>query len=530
MSRPLDGPERLRRARSRALLAGLPLVGAVWAGTGLIVGFSDRAPEWEAAIYFGGMTLFWALIWPAHDAVQAGQTRRQEQIAMFALGLSLLLILVRLVIVLFDAGVQDPRLFLFRPAHAFLPVFFICAFLLLPSRKALRLGWLLSGVLLVLTLSAAFINDWGLDRAGLPETLQWLLLGNPLLLLALQAMPMIEDALQQSAREVSDLRDRARLNDQIATSERRFNLVVDSLQVGVWDQRFEQGELVETWWSPRYYRLLGYTPEQLSASEEGLKYLFGDSYLLVRSALHAQLRERHGIAAVDTRLLTRDRGWRWFNISAKAEFDAQGGFSRITGAIEDIHEQRVAEERLLEVQAELSRLAYRDALTGLPNRRAFEEQLRREWDRARRVGQTLSLLALDLDWFKAYNDRYGHPAGDECLRMAAACFSQCLHRPADLVARVGGEEFFVLLPETDLAGARLVAEKIEQGLRQLGVPHEDSAYGVVTCSIGVHSSQPREGGTPEALVEGADGALYQSKRRGRARVSVAPPEPLRQRA
>ncbi|MDP3856249.1 MAG: sensor domain-containing diguanylate cyclase [Stagnimonas sp.] len=522
MSATLDGPERLRRARSRALLAGLPLLGAVWAAGGLIVGFSPRAPEWEAGLYLGGAAIFWLLIVPAHAAIKAEDALRQERIAMFALWLSLLLILVRLVLVLFVAAVADPALSIFRPAYAFMPVLYICGFLLLPARRALWLSWLLGGLLLVVTLGAVFINDWGWDRTGLPETLQWLLLGNPLFLCALHALPAMEDALHHSAREVSDLRERARLSEQISTSERRFNLVVDSLQVGVWDQRFEAGELVEHWWSPRYYELLGYRPEQLPPSEAGAQQLFGESYLLVRSALYAQLRERNGIAAVDTRLLTRERGWRWFNISAKAEFDAQRRFSRITGAIEDIHEQRVAEESLLEAQAELAKLAYRDALTGLPNRRAFEEQLRREWDRARRVGQSLSLLAIDLDWFKAYNDRYGHPAGDEYLRLAAACFSQCLRRPADLAARVGGEEFFVLLPDTDSAGARGVAETIERTLRQLAVPHQDSPFGVVTCSVGISSGRPSEGGAVEALVQAADSALYQSKHEGRARVSVAP--------
>ena len=103
-------------------------------------------------------------------------------------------------------------------------------------------------------------------------------------------------------------------------------------------------------------------------------------------------------------------------------------------------------------------------------------------------------------------------------------------RPADLAARVGGEEFCVLLPETDLAGACSVAEKIGQTMRELGVPHEGSPLGVVTCSIGVSVGYPREGGSPEALIEGADAALYQSKRLGRARVTLQPQGPLRQQA
>ena len=530
MNTSVGGLERLRRSRARTLLFSLPLSALLWAGAAWLVRPPLHGSVMECGLYLAGALFALAMLLPVRSAVRSGVVEQQVRLAWIALLVFIGLLVIRLGVLLFDVAVARPDFNLFRPVFAFLPLIYVGIFLLLPRRQALMLGWMLGGGVLVLTLLAVWLNDWTLARAGLPEVLLWLLCGNPLFLAALHAMPALEDALHRSVEELARLREQAALHDRIAVNERRFNLVVDSLQVGVWDQRFESGELVEQWWSPRYYELVGYAAEELPASDASAHRLFGDSYLLVRSALYAQLRERNGIAALDTRLHTRHRGPRWFNISAKAEFDAQRRFTRITGAIEDIHEQRTAEESLLEAQAALSKLAYRDALTGLPNRRAFNDQLQREWDRARRVGQPVALLAIDLDWFKSYNDRYGHPAGDEYLKLAAACFSQCLRRPADLAARVGGEEFCVLLPETDLAGACSVAEKIGQTMRELGVPHEDSPYRVVTCSIGVNIGYPREGGTPEALVEGADAALYQSKRRGRARVSMLPQGPLRQQA
>ena len=530
MSTTGDGLERLRRNRARMLLFSLPLSALLWMASAYVARPPVLGSVWECGLYVAGALFALGMIGPVARALRAGDRDRQLQLAWTTLLVFLGLLLLRLGVLLFDVAVARPDLHLFRPVFAFLPLIYVGNFLLLPRREALMLSWVLGAGVLGLTLLAVWLNDWTAARAGLPEVMLWLLFGNPLFVAALHAMPALEDALSRSAAELTRLRDQAALNERIALNERRFNLVVDSLQVGVWDQRFEGGELVEQWWSPRYYELLGYSADELPADDASAHRLFGDSYLLVRSALYAQLRERNGIAALDTRLHTRHRGARWFNISAKAEFDGQRRFTRITGAIEDIHEQRVAEEGLLEAQAALAKMAYRDALTGLPNRRAFGDQLQREWDRARRVGQAVSLLAIDLDWFKAYNDRYGHPAGDEYLKLAAACFSQCLRRPADLAARVGGEEFCVLLPETDLAGACSVAEKIGQTMRELGVPHEGSPLGVVTCSIGVSVGYPREGGSPEALIEGADAALYQSKRLGRARVTLQPQGPLRQQA
>ena len=172
-------------------------------------------------------------------------------------------------------------------------------------------------------------------------------------------------------------------------------------------------------------------------------------------------------------------------------------------------------------EAALLRLADEDGLTGLANRRRFEDALRHEWDLAARQGTTLSLLMIDADCFKAYNDAHGHIAGDEALTALALCLRTNLRRPGDLAARFGGEEFAVILPSTDADGASRVAEAIRTGVHGIAIPHPGSPCGVVTVSIGTASLVPRGGGQPANLVAAADAALYMSKADGRNRSTSA---------
>lgn len=167
---------------------------------------------------------------------------------------------------------------------------------------------------------------------------------------------------------------------------------------------------------------------------------------------------------------------------------------------------------------ELARLARQDALTGLANRRCFDERLVQEWERSQRGQHELALLFIDVDHFKIYNDTYGHSAGDDCLAAVAGAIQSCMFRPADLASRYGGEEFVVLLPETTLQGAREVAERIQEAVDKLNMPHAASpTAGHVTISIGLTSCIP-ESGLAQALVDAADSALYQAKHAGRHRI------------
>ena len=518
MDAAVSGPGRLRRARSRALLVGLPLLAVLMFGAAYLVKLQtvDQAGQWFLYMLSGLVCAL--LVLPTLRALRDERQDRLERIGALLLVLLSAVEVIRIASLLLSVAPQDPNMSLFRPVFAFLPIFYLGGVLLMSSRRALAAGWVLWFAVVVLVVTATVLNGWTEQRRGLPELVLWLLFGNPLFLLVLHALPGLEDALHRSAKEVNELREQARLMERISSSERRFNLVVDSLQVGVWDHRFEQGVMVERWWSPRFYALTGYTPEELPPNEDSGRRLFADADQ-IRAVLYAESLGT-GVTTLDTRMHTKERGWRWVNIACKAELDAEGRFSRITGAVEDIHERRMAETELHEAQAELIALAYRDALTGMHNRRAFDEQLRREWDRARRSGKPLALMTLDLDWFKRYNDHYGHPAGDECLREVAAVIGECLRRPGDFAARVGGEEFQVLMPETDVAGALKVAHLMLSTLDERALQHANSPLKRVTCSIGVAAMEVIGAAKLQSLVERSDAQLYESKRLGRAQVSA----------
>lgn len=168
---------------------------------------------------------------------------------------------------------------------------------------------------------------------------------------------------------------------------------------------------------------------------------------------------------------------------------------------------------------ELQRQSAVDGLTGIANRRRFDDTLAREWRRCLRAGKSLTLMICDVDYFKQYNDSYGHQTGDECLKKVARQLSEQLRRPADLVARYGGEEFAAILPETDSKGSVLLAEDMRRAIELQAIPHAGSAVApTVTVSIGIASDRPQRGGRPETLLEAADQALYAAKRLGRNRV------------
>ncbi len=202
--------------------------------------------------------------------------------------------------------------------------------------------------------------------------------------------------------------------------------------------------------------------------------------------------------------------------------------SRLRAAIRlkrEMDIRKVRERQLAQANEALERLSALDGLTGVPNRRTFDEHLAREWRRAAREKTALSLLLLDVDHFKLFNDHYGHQAGDDCLVAVAQAAAGCARRPADLVARYGGEEFGVILPATDEAGATSVAQAVNDRIRHLAIPHARSgANSVVTVSIGVATAYLGAGGFDAlALLRTADRALYGAKEAGRDRFHLAGP-------
>ncbi|WP_158787067.1 sensor domain-containing diguanylate cyclase [Granulicella sp. L46] len=217
------------------------------------------------------------------------------------------------------------------------------------------------------------------------------------------------------------------------------------------------------------------------------------------------------------RMRRRDNTLVWTEVNARViRDDVTGEALEFVLVMRDVTERKLLEEKL-------SMLAMTDGLTGVANRRAFDEALEREWKLTLRYGTQVSLLLLDIDHFKPFNDQYGHQVGDDCLRAVAQAAAGAV-RATDIVARYGGEEIAMILPQVDVAGAWETAEKVRSVIEGLRVPHDGNPEGGgwVTVSIGAATALARVGGTmqmPEGLLQAADHALYKAKHGGRNRVA-----------
>ena len=224
----------------------------------------------------------------------------------------------------------------------------------------------------------------------------------------------------------------------------------------------------------------------------------------------------------DYRALTKDGGYVWIRDVVHVVRKENGEVDSLIGFMFDISERKKTEEELIRLQVELERLSLTDGLTGISNRRMFDQRLETEWHDAKRSRKPLSLIILDIDYFKQYNDCYGHVGGDECLRSLAGVLKTVARRPRDVVARFGGEEFTLLLPETDETMARKLARECAEGITRLRIPHEKSSISpFVTASIGVETTVPDGETTPRDLVEEVDRMLYAAKHNGRNRIEAA---------
>jgi len=220
----------------------------------------------------------------------------------------------------------------------------------------------------------------------------------------------------------------------------------------------------------------------------------------------------HGLRAENWCVMPRIGERLYLAIDTGPIFDDQGKLIAVVETLRDMTEQKQA-------QIALQNLAARDSLTGIANRRSFDSALLLEWARAQRENQPISLILADVDFFKRYNDNYGHPQGDECLRRVAGTIAASILRPTDLAARYGGEEFAIVMPNTDAAGAVTVAERVAAHIRELCLPHAYSDVAEhVTASIGVATWQPTKSEVPSVLIEAADKALYAAKHSGRNRL------------
>lgn len=267
--------------------------------------------------------------------------------------------------------------------------------------------------------------------------------------------------------------------------------------------------------SPSSVEMLGYEPDQMLALQPMDMIHPDDTGIVAR--MMATLNEGRPMTGIQYRMRHRAGHYVWVEVNGRpTDVERQIVFS-----IRDITQRKKMEDDLAEANRQLSALASTDALTGLLNRRSFDVTLADAFDLARVNGRDLSLLMIDVDRFKAFNDRYGHPAGDDCLRRVAVELRAILRRPGIYLARYGGEEFAVVLPETPLSSALQEAEALRFALHRMEIRHEGSEYGVVTISVGVATLSGGHGAADAVdLVRKADGALYAAKHAGRNRTEI----------
>jgi diguanylate cyclase (GGDEF)-like protein/PAS domain S-box-containing protein len=312
---------------------------------------------------------------------------------------------------------------------------------------------------------------------------------------------------------------------------------------------------VLTFINEAYCRFFGKTRDEL-LGRSFLPPLPGDDGRVLAEHLSSLTRD-NPVGALEHRVIAPGGDIRWLRWTTRAIFDEMGNFSEYQSVGRDVTERRQAQEALQEAhdtleqrvrertselaeanaklarvvaelqqaRDELHRLSFLDGLTGVPNRRYFDEQAGLEWRRGAREGRPLAVIMIDIDKFKAFNDSHGHQAGDECLRRVAEALTGVLKRPGDFLARYGGEEFVAVLPGTDAAGALSVAEAMRAAVSGLGISHQESpSGGVVTVSLGVSALVPAGDRGVEEAVAAADAALYQAKEAGRDQVRMAFPE------
>ncbi len=307
------------------------------------------------------------------------------------------------------------------------------------------------------------------------------------------------------------------LQNDLLGSERRFRLLAEaSSDVIVLTDLQGKRRYV----SPAAKNLVGWTPDQIVGGSfhdlvhpedvPRLELLFDDCL-------------RGAPRALEYRFRKADGSYVWLEINPHLYLNPDTGEpAGFVSVARDISLRKAEEERRRRTFETVEQMAISDSLTGIANRRHFDAVFEREWMRAARDGTNLSLLLIDVDRFKPYNDVYGHLTGDECLRQVVAALKPLISRPSDLLARYGGEEFVVVLPNTDASGARQMAEWLRMAVEQCRLPHPGNPpHAVITLSVGCATMIPQEELTHLDLLEAADGALYRAKSSGRNSVQFA---------
>lgn len=269
---------------------------------------------------------------------------------------------------------------------------------------------------------------------------------------------------------------------------------------------------------PQIEKLLGWSPESWVSVEDWAARMHPEDREWVVNFCVAQSQAGTDHEA-DYRAMRKDGEYVWIRDVVHVVRNESGNVDSLVGFMFDISERKKTEHQLLHLQKELEDLSFKDGLTGVANRRMFDSTLEVEWANAKRNQQPLSLILLDIDYFKQYNDAYGHIQGDDCLKQVAKTLSSSATRSKDFIARYGGEEFVLVLPETDEKAAKKVAARCRKLIFKEQIPHESSLVShVLTISIGVASIIPGHEDKALTFVEEVDRRLYMAKENGRNRI------------
>ncbi|SHO49545.1 GGDEF domain-containing protein [Desulfopila aestuarii] len=316
---------------------------------------------------------------------------------------------------------------------------------------------------------------------------------------------------EQNRQLNNEIKDRTRAETALRISEEKYKAIYLQAAEGIIVMN-PQGNVLES--NPQMLNMLGYSDEDLIGTN--IHNLIHPEDLAQTPSQVSRILKGETVM-LERRLRTAVGSYRLFEQSGRLVDE-----NRIMLLYRDITERKAAEIALERANLELDKLANLDGLTQIANRRKFEAVLRKEWQRLSREQLPLSMIIGDIDYFKQYNDLYGHQEGDNCLITIAQTMEHALHRASDMVARLGGEEFIILLPNTNEDGGQHIAEDIRQRIALLRIPHKGSQCSpYVSMSFGVSSDVPNPKRLPEDLIAIADKALYLAKQNGRNRVERA---------
>lgn len=268
---------------------------------------------------------------------------------------------------------------------------------------------------------------------------------------------------------------------------------------------------------PQIESLLGWSRDSWSTANDWAERMHPDDRNWVVDYCISQSKSGTDHEA-DYRAMTKSGEYIWIRDVVHVVRREDGSVDSLIGFMFDISERKKTEEKVMRLQKELEELSYKDGLTGIANRRMFDSYMEVEWANAQRNNLPLSLILLDIDYFKQYNDRYGHIQGDHCLKRIGQLLGGAGMRARDFFARYGGEEFVLVLPETDAESARKVAERCSILIREEQIPHADSPEGLLTASMGIGTITPTQLDNPMSFLEQVDQKLYQAKQHGRNRI------------